>query len=56
MKTRLFAYFSAILVILGMTILAGCQPARDEDSELPWASPAGFEGQGPMGMPGPGQY
>ncbi len=49
---RKFALLLAALCVLGLT--AGCSETEN-DSQLPWNTPKGWEGAPPgMGMPGTG--
>jgi hypothetical protein len=46
------------LLITGLASLTGCRSLVEEDpneAQIPWATPADWEGQMP-GMPGPGGF
>lgn len=47
MKQRLFFLFAFVIALLG---LVGCESRTQEESEIPWAQPAPWEGR----MPGVG--
>jgi hypothetical protein len=46
------------LLVAGLACLTGCRSLVEEDpneAQIPWATPADWEGQMP-GMPGPGGF
>lgn len=48
-------YFLVLLLLGAPFIFSGCQTANPDDSQIPWARPAGWEGGGPAALPDQGR-
>lgn len=58
MKGTRKSIFLACLLMVVLAGLSGCRSLAEEDpneAQIPWATPADWEGQVP-GMPGPGGF
>ena len=51
-KTCLTRGLCALLAVIALLGLAGCMVANPNETDMPWAAPAGWEGT----MPLPGGY